>query len=219
MEAPAPDDIKTSHPGVIETILAENAPVKAGDVIVKLVGNKPIEAEIARITRDEKRAQNQIAAATKRRAAAQAAGNEDAETAAETELANRRKTLAAKQELLATKTTELDSFLIHAPSNGTFTPVSKLGKKIEADDVVGKLQREASAAATFKAADSRPFVANASIEVAIGKGEQQVTCTITEVQPGSVKVACPADPVLTEGTEVTLKVPAAGPEAVPAPAP
>jgi hypothetical protein len=207
---------------VIETILAENASVKAGDVIVKLVGNKPIEAEIARITRDEKRAQNQIDAATKRRAAAQAAGNEDAETAAETELANRRKTLAAKQELLATKTTELDSFLIHAPSNGTFTPVtpvSKLGKKIEADDVVGKLQREASAAATFKVADSRPFVANASIEVAIGKGEQQVTCTITEVQPGSVKVACPADPVLTEGTEVTLKVPAAGPEAVPAHAP
>jgi len=214
METPAPDDIKTSGPGQIETILGENAAVKAGDVIVKLVGDKPIEAEIASATLGVKRAQDQIDAVTKRRDAAQAAGNQ----AAETELADRQKTLAAKQALLATKTTELDKFLLHAPSDGAFTPAGKLGQKVAAGDVVAKLQRDASAVATFKVADTRPFAANASIEVAVAKGEQHVTCTIALVQADSVKVACPADPALAEGTEVTLKVPgASAPEHAPAP--
>jgi hypothetical protein len=213
LETPAPDEVKLTQPGQIETILPDNATVKAGDVIVRLVGDKPLEAEIAGISRDTKRLQAQLDAWTKRLETAQTSGNKAGEAAAEAELADRKKTMAAKQDLLATKTTALDKFLLHAERSGTFTPASKPGQKVAADDVVAKIQHEAAPSATFKVGDAKPFAANASIELSVGKGEQHVTCTIAEVQPDSVKVVCPADPALVSDADVTLK-----PAPAPAPA-
>jgi biotin carboxyl carrier protein len=209
METAAADELKATRAGEIETILADSVAVKAGDVIVKLVGDKPIEADIARLSRDEKRLQAQIELWTKRRDAAQAAGNQAAEAAAETALAGRQKTLATKQRQLEAKTKALDKFLIHAPSSGTFTPVSKLGQKVDADAVVAKIQRDATPVATFKVTDVKPFTANASVELAVGEVEQRVTCTIAEVQSDSIKVTCPIDPALTDGAAVTLQIAAA----------
>jgi multidrug efflux pump subunit AcrA (membrane-fusion protein) len=212
-----------SRAGVIETILAANTAVKTGDVIVKIVGNKPIEAEITGLTRDEKRARDLIDAVQRRLAAAQAASNKAAEAAAQTELAERQKTVAAKQDQLAAKTAELDKFLVHAPSDGSFTPAAKPGAKVAAEAVVAKIQRDVTTSATFKVTDARPFTVKASIAVGVGKGEQRVTCTIAEVQPSSVKVTCPADPALVEGTDVTLALsgitPESPPGSAPAPAP
>jgi hypothetical protein len=216
MEMPSADDVKSTGPGVIETIQDE-AVVKAGDVIVRFVGDKPLAAEIESITISEKRVQDQIDACIKWRDAAHAASNTAAEAAAETDIADRQKTMAVKQGLLATKTTELEKFLIHARSNGTFTPVSKPGQKVAANDVVARIQRGVTPVATFKVRDATPFVANASIEVTVGKDEQRVTCTIAEVQPDSVKVACPLiDPTAPwpEGTDVTLARPIPKPPSV-----
>jgi hypothetical protein len=206
METSAPDEIKLARSGQIETILADGTAVKAGDVVVRLYGDKPIEAEIAVVSGSVTRLQAQIGTLTKRRDTAQAAGNKAAEAGAEADLAERQKVLAAKQELLSTDTANLEKYLIHAPDSGTFTPVAKIGQKLAADSVVAKLQREAVATATFRIADTSPFTANANVEVSVGTGEQRVTCTIAEVQPSSVKVTCPVDPALTDGTAVTLKV-------------
>jgi hypothetical protein len=210
MEVPEPDDVKAVRAGVIQTILADKAAVKTGDVIVKLVGDKPIEAELFNIARDQKRLQDQIDTYTRRRDAARAAGNKAAENAAQNEIDARQKTLVAKQTQLAAKTVELDKYLIHAPNHGTFAPAVKLGQKIAADDVIATIQRDAVPVATFKVADLAPFPRNASAELAVGKGELRVTCTVAEIQSEatSIKVICPVDPALTAGTDVTLKVPA-----------
>lgn len=209
METPSPDDIKTTRAGQIETILADKSVVKDHDVVVKLVGDKPIEAERAGLMRDQKRLQDQIDAATKKLNVALAAGNKNAETAAQNELAAKQTLLAAKQGQLATKTADLDKFLLYAPSAGTFTPAAKLGQKVALDLVVARLQRDATPFATFKLPDTKPFSVNMSVDLAVGAGDLHLACAVTEVQPDGIKVACPPDPVLVEGADVTLKLPAA----------
>jgi len=217
LETPSPDDVKLTRAGVVENILADKTVVKEGDIIMRLVGDKPIEAELGALGRDQKRLKDLIEAATKRRDAASAAGNKAAEAAATTEIGDRQKTLAVKEGLLAKKTSDLDNFLIHAPASGVFSPGVKPGQKVAADAVVAKVQRDAIPTAIFKVANTRPFAANASVEVAIGKGEQRATCTIADVQPDGVKVTCPAEPALTDGVDVTLNAPLTTSPEAPAP--
>jgi predicted deacylase len=116
------------------------------------------------------------------------------------------KALTLMQHQLADRTTELDSFLIHAHSGGTFHPIVRSGQQVSADSVVAEIQPTIPIA-TFHIDDPQPFAVNASVELAICKGEQRVTCTIVDVQPDSVKVSCPAHPPLAEGTAVALKPP------------
>jgi hypothetical protein len=210
MELPAPDEITLAAPGVVETILADKSVVKDGDVMVKLVGDKPVEAEITGATRELKSLQDKLDATSKKRDAAKTAGNKASEAQAETELADRQKALGTKKDLLAAKTAELEKFLIHAKGAGTFTPSAKQGQKLTAHAVVATLQRDAMPIATFKVTDPKPFTANASVDLVIGKSEQHVVCTVAEVQGDSVKVGCPADPALTDGADVTLKLPVGG---------
>jgi hypothetical protein len=216
MDVPPPDDIKTTRAGLIETIVADKTPVKAGEPVVRLVGDRPIEAEIAALTRDEKKIEDLIDAATNRRDTAQGAGNKADETKATAEITDRQKALTAKRSQLATRTTDLAKFLIPASSNGTVQQVAKQGQKVAADDIVARLERDAAPGATFAVTDATTFATNTSVELAVGKGEQHVTCTIADVQPDSIKVTCPADPALSEGTAVTLKVPGT-PAETPAP--
>jgi biotin carboxyl carrier protein len=213
LETPPADDVKATRNGVIETIMADKSAVKAGDVVVKLVGDKPIEAELASIGRDVKRLQDAIEATTKRRDAAQAAGNKAAEAKEQAQLDTQNKNLANKQDAQANKTTELDKFLIHAPSGGTFTPSVKLGKRIAANDVVATIQRDPTPIAMFKVPDVQSFAVDSSVELGVGTGEQRVVCNISLIQDGSLKVVCPTDPALTEGADVTLKTTRSRPEA------
>ncbi|HET7504034.1 MAG TPA: hypothetical protein VFK02_23600, partial [Kofleriaceae bacterium] len=217
MEAPAPEDIKSPRTGVIETILADQTAVKTGEPVVKFVGDKPIEAEIAALTRDEKKLRDLIDAATRRRDSAQASGSKADEAKATAEIAEREKTLSTKRDQLSTKTTDLDKFQIHAAANGVFSPVARTGQKVPVDAVVARLQGDPTPSATFAITDPTKFATNTSIDIAVGKGEQRVTCTIAEVQPDNLKVSCPADPAIPEGTDVTLRLPGAA-AAPPAPA-
>jgi len=207
LELPAAEVIKVARAGVIETILADKSVVKDGDVMVKLVGDKPVEAEITAATRELKTLQDKLDATTKKLDAARAAGNKASETQAEAEMTERQKVLDTKKDQLTAKTAELEKFLIHAKGNGTFSPSVKQGAKVAVDAPVATLQRDATPIATFKVSDAKPFAAEASVELAIGKSEQHVTCTVAEVQADSVKVSCPADPALTDGADVTLKLP------------
>ncbi len=211
LEQPAVDEIRVARAGVVETILADKAAVKDGDVMVKLVGDKPIEAEITGLTRELKGLQDKLDATTKKLATAKGAGNKAAAAQAEADLAERQKALETKKTQLTAKTAELEKYLIHAKGNGEFTPVAKQGQKLAANAVVAKLQREATPVATFKVTDAAAFPANASVELALGSGEQRIGCSVAEVQGDSVKVMCPADPALSEGADVTLKLPAAAP--------
>jgi hypothetical protein len=209
MTTAAAEDVKVGRAGVIETIQADKFTASAGDVLVRLVGDRPLEAELTGIAHDAKKLQDAIDAATKRRDAAQAAGNKADEAKATTEIADRQKTLTTKQSQLDAKRTEIDNFVIHAASNGTFTPSVKQGQKVTADALIGTLQRDAVPVATFAITDGKPFSVDASVDVTVGKAGPNVVCKVAEVQPTSLKVTCPADPALTDGADVTLKSTAA----------
>ncbi|HET9623443.1 MAG TPA: hypothetical protein VFP84_18850, partial [Kofleriaceae bacterium] len=206
--APAPDDLKVAKAGSIENIL-DATHVAAGDVVIRLVGDRPIEAQLDTLRKDLGKLKDQLEAATKKRDAAAPA----TQAAADADVAARQKALDAKQAQISTKQSELDAFVITAPANGAFTPSGKAGQKVGASDVVGKLQRDALPSVTFKVADPKAFTASAPVTVVAN--HQPVSCTVADVAADSIKVACPADPMLTDGADVTLAVPAAG-SAVPA---
>jgi hypothetical protein len=219
LEKPAPEAAHITRAGVIETVLADKSVVKERDVVVKLVGDKPLEAELAALSRDQLRLQVLIDAANKRLDAAQGANNKAATAAVQAEVNDRRKSLETKQNQFATKTSDLDTFLIHAPAAGTFSPTVKLGQKVPANGLVGHVERDPIPVATFKLASTKTFAANASVEVGVRKGEQRINCTVADVQADSVKVICPVDPELVEGADVTLAAPAATTTAPSEPAP
>jgi len=218
LETPQATEIKTGRAGVIETILGDKTTVKEGDVVAKFVGDKPIEAERSALVRDQKRLQDQIEAISKRLANAQTAGNKSAENAAQAELATKQGQLATKQGLYATKTADLERFMLYAPGAGSFAPQIKQGQKVAADATIGKLQRESTPVVRFKITDAKPFALQSAVELSVGKDGMHVNCTVADIQPDSVKVTCPAEPSLTEGSDVTLKVPGAPTPIAPEPA-
>jgi hypothetical protein len=219
LEAPDPEEVKVTRPGVIELIPAGDTQVKETEVIAKLKGNKPLEAQSNAMNNDLTRQRALLEAATRRFDTAHAAGNKAAETTAQTEITDRRKIIAAKESSYNAKRADLDTYLIHAPRNGTFVPSVKVSTAVAADAVIGKLVREPIPVATFKLGNTHSFAGNGSVEVSIRKGEQRLTCTVADVQLDSVKVVCPVDPELTEGTEVALLTPGAATAAPPEPPP
>jgi len=219
LETPEPEDVKVMRQGVLESIPATDTPVKETEVIAKLKGNKPLEAQVNAMTNDLTRQRALLDAAAKVFDTAHAAGNKAREAAAQAEVTERRKLIANKESALNAKRADLDTYQVRAPKNGTFVPAAKLNVPVAADAVIGKLQREPIPVATFKLGSTHSFAGNGSVEIAIHKGEQRVTCTVVDVQSDSVKVVCPVDPDLTEGLEVALQLPAAASAAPPEPPP
>ena len=194
--APDAEDIKAAHAGTIETILAEK-PVKAEEVVVRITGDRPIEALISSMTRDETKLSAQVDAATKANAA---------------DLDTKKKALDDKRDQIAAKKKELTGFALQAPHDGKFTPAVKNGVKISEDDVLGKLERDPQPTATFQL-DTTPFAALTSASVTTAAGAAPISCTIEDRKPASMKVTCPADAGLTDGASVTLQLPGAAPAA------
>ncbi|HEX3482572.1 MAG TPA: hypothetical protein VHT91_46470 [Kofleriaceae bacterium] len=219
LETPDPEDVKVMRQGLIESIPAGDTAVKDAEVIAKLKGYKPLEAQVNAMTNDLNRQHALLDAAAKVFEAAHAAGNKAKEAAAQAEVTERRKLVSNKQSALTAKRADLDTYQVRAPRNGTFVPSTKPNTTVAADTVIGKLQREPIPVATFKLGSTRSFASNGSVEISIHKGEQRVTCTVADVQSDSVKVVCPSDPDLTEGLEVALLAPAAASAAPPEPPP
>lgn len=219
LETPDPEDIKVMRQGVIESISATDTAVKETEVIAKLKGYKPLEAQVNAMNNDLTRQHGLLDAAVKVFEAAHNAGNKAKEAAAQSEVAERRKLIGNKESALNAKRADLDTYQVRAPRNGTFSPATKPNAAVVADSVIGKLKRDPIPVATFKLGNTHSFAANGSVEISIRKGEQRVTCTVADVTLDSVKVVCPVDPDLTEGLEVMLQPPAAASAAPPEPPP
>jgi hypothetical protein len=220
LETPDPEDVKVMRQGVIESIPAGDTAVKETEVIAKLKGYKPLEAQVNAMNNDLTRQRGLLDAAIKVFEAAHAAGNKAKETAAQSEVAERRKLIGNKESAFNAKRADLDTYQVRAPRNGTFSPSTKPNAAVVADSVIGKLKRDPIPVATFKLGNTHSFAGNGSVEIAIHKaGEQRVTCTVADVTIDSVKVVCPVDPDLTEGLEVALQAPAAASAAPPEPPP
>jgi len=127
------------------------------------------------------------------------------------EIANRQMQLTTKEDQLEASTADLDQFLIHAPCSGTFVAVAKLGRRVAANDVVARIQSYVTPVAVFKIADATLFAKQASVAVTVDGGARRLSCTVAEVHLDTVKVVCPRDAELDDGTKITLELPAVPP--------
>ncbi len=200
-EQPPAAELKAPGAGTLEMIAANDSDVKAGAVIAALVGHKPIETEIANLTKDVDKRQGEVAQAEKDRDAAEAAGNKPGVTAAEKKIDDRKKALDATQAKLAAKTADLAKLVVKAPSDGKVAAVAKANAKVTANDVVAKLTPPPVLVTTFKTT-SQPVTADARVLLAVKGAEQKLSCKVVAVDNGT-KIACPHD-AAPEGTEVTF---------------
>jgi hypothetical protein len=204
-----PVEVKPLVSGQLAELGPTDKPVKAGDVVARMVGYKPIAAEVAALQEDvDKRLPAEIAAAEKERDDAKAAGNKGAEAAADARVAERRKRLDGKQSALTAKQAELDKYVIKAVGEGTIVPVAKANSRVSADDVLVKLVRTATLTARFELPTGRSFSVDSSVQlVAKGKEGQKANCLVAAIEQGQLKIQCGNDSGLTEGAEVSLVIP------------
>jgi hypothetical protein len=201
-EQPAVLELKPSVAGQLEMVAANDATVKAGDVVFALAGHKPIETEIANLSKDiDKRLQPDVAKAEHDRDAAEQAGNKPAVTAAEKRIDTAKKALDDAQGKVAAKTADLGKFVVKASTEGKVTAVAKANAKVTANDVVAKLAPGAMLVATFKKTDPA-VAADARVLLAVKGSEQKLSCKVVDASNGT-KIACPHD-AAPEGSEVTF---------------
>jgi hypothetical protein len=201
-ETPAPVEVKAPTAGQIDTIAAD-AQVTAGDVVVALVGHKPIETEVTGIAHDiDKRLKPDLEQAQKDRATLEAAGNKPALAAADKKIQDKQKALDEKQAKLDARKLELARYVVRAPAPGKVSASVKPNAKVGANDVVAKLVRAPVLAATFEST-SQPVLDDARVLLAVKGSDKKLSCVVMSTGAGGTKIGCPGD-AASEGTEVTF---------------
>ncbi len=193
-------DVKPTASGRIETLVPDG-PVADNAVIATFAGAKPLQTEIAALSKDiDKRLPGEIDQAQKDIDAATTANNKTQLAAAQARLADRQKSLADKQAKLTAKQADLDKLEIKAPSSGAVKAKAKVGTQVTANDAVFSLTQPALRIATFATADGA--TANARVLLVNKADGKQLSCTVASVDPGAIAIACPTDAAV-EGAEVT----------------
>lgn len=205
LDTPPAQELK-SPAGTIETIEVADKDVKAGDVLVTLVGAKALTAELAKLQAEIDKGTPAIEAAQKELADAQQKENNAAGvTAAQAKIDRTKKPIDDKKATLAKKQGDLDKLTVKAQTDGKLVTTAKAGQKVVADEVVGSVARPTVPTATFKIPPTVKLAADGN--VSLTAAEKTVVCTVTDAQTESIKVTCPADSGLANGADVTFKFP------------
>ena len=205
LETPAAQDIKVAA-GALETVEANDKDVKGGDVVATLDGAKGLATEIAALQKAVDAGTPAIAAAQKELADAQQKENNAAGvTAAQAKFERVKKPFDDKKATIAKKQADLDKLTVKSPGDGKLATTAKVGQKVAADEVIGKITRATVSVATFKIPPTTKIGADGN--VSITAGDKTVVCTVSDAQSESIKVTCPADSGLADGADVKLKLP------------
>ena len=207
-ETPAAIDLKPSTAQTLESIVAKDT-VKKGDVVAYFVGHTGTEKQIAALQKDIERSKKDLDDAQKKLETAQAGGNQPAITAAENQVKARKQSFDDKNKTFATRSAELEKYVLLAPADGKVVAVAKANTRVVPSDVVARIERAAMLVATFKSASSASTGATAVVK---SKDGRIVSCRVIEVGDAGAKISCPTDAVKA-GLEVALDhVEAAAPE-------
>lgn len=192
------DHVEVDRAGVIAAI-EDLGPIAKGTKVVSLSG-AAIDADIARAERRLRRLRAQHDALLEQIPLLQNRGDNDRAAQASAEVRDLIHQLADTQRELNVKSAELAPLEFFAPSSGRFIPLARTAQVVFAGMVVGRIEHE-RLVATFVRDRSAREVGD-PIDVAGARGT--VTCTVAELQPDRVKVACPADSTLADGAVVRL---------------
>jgi hypothetical protein len=204
-ETPPTVEVKAPAAAVIESVTAEKS-VKKDQVVVWFTGGKVAAAQLDAAQKDHDKYAKEVTAA-KLLLDAAVANNSPTATDAQAKLEKATKALAPKKEALDKRQAAADKVSIKAAADGDVTITAKPGK-VNEGDVLFSLAPAPVLTATFAASDTvklDPAIkADSAVYVAIkGSETSKLTCTATEVNEKSIKVACPKDPT-NENAEVSL---------------
>lgn len=197
-----PKTILALFPGTIEWIEASDKDVKPSDVIVKLRGAKPLEAQVAALTKELEKRKQELDAAVQARDAAETDAAKERAAAKVTTL---EKVYGERNEALTKKIDQLEPFLVRPPIEGKLTVTSKVGTQIPENTPVATVLSPPVPSATFKLPEG--VGQEVGVEVALNQGKKVLTCTVAEFEPGSIRMTCPPETGAEVGAEVKWILP------------
>ncbi len=205
LETPAAQDIKAPA-GALESVEANDKDVKAGDVVATLLGAKGLATEIAALQKAVEAGTPASETAQKELSDAQQKENNAAGViAAQAKVERVKKPFEDKKATISKKQADLAKLTIKSPGDGKLATTAKVGQKLAADEVIGKITRATVPVATFKIPPTTKIGADGN--VSITAGDKTVVCTVSDAQSESIKVTCPADSGLADGADVKLMLP------------
>jgi hypothetical protein len=205
MSAGKPETILALFAGKIDWIEAEGKQVQSGDVIMKLQGHKQLEAEVASLTREVERARTEREAAYQARDATPSA-NEAAFTKAEAKAQAADRVLNTKADQLTRKAEQVEPLYVRLNIDGTLQKVlRKVGDRIPENTPIAIIQQPPAPSATFKI--PADFKTDRGVAAPLKVGERFVACEVADWEPKQLRVVCPSDQNLAEGTAVAWELP------------
>jgi len=208
LETPPAQEIKAPA-GALESIEPADKEVKGGDVIATLVGAKALTTELDKLRADIDKATPAIEAATKELSDAQQKENNEAGVkAAQAKLDRVKKPVEDKQATVVKKQADLEKLIVKTTIDGKLVlpnPAPKAGDKVTADQVIATVQKPTVPVATFKIPPGTKVGADGNLT--INAGGKTVVCTVSDAQAETIKVTCPADSGLADGTDVKFTLP------------
>ena len=184
---------------------AVGAPVKAGDVIVRLAAPARIEAKVAELDYDiSKRVPAEIKRYQEQAAAARTGGNEAVAKGLDAKAEERSKRLTEKQAERAKFDTELAALVVKAEAAGTVKKTTAKGAQVAAGAVVATVEQAAMLTGEVTL-DGTKLTAGATVKVASkSAADQQADCAVTAVDGAKVSFACATDSGWADGTDVQI---------------
>ena len=208
LETPPAQEIKAPA-GTIESIEPADKEVKGGDVIATLVGAKALNTELDKLRADIDKGTPAIEAATKDLSDAQQKENNEAGVkAAQAKLDRVKKPIEDKKATVVKKQADLDKLIVKTTIDGKLAlpdPAPKAGDKVTADQIIATVQKPTVPVATFKIPAGTKVGADGN--VTINAGGKTVVCTVSDAQAETIKVTCPPDSGLADGTDVKFTLP------------
>jgi hypothetical protein len=198
LERPAATDLSSLTAGAVESVETNDKMVKADDVVIRLVGAKALETDLAAMQKDIDRVKGELDKATGELAAAK---DDAAKAKAQATVTDRQKSLDDKQAKMTAKAAELAKFVIKAPVDGRLSTAAKVGQKVAATEAIAKLAPMPVLAVVLK---DPSLTVGSAVTLAIKDNEKRLACTVASVEGDSAKVTCPAEPAVENGTDVTL---------------
>jgi hypothetical protein len=204
MSSGRPKTILSYWAGTIEWIDGSGKELKTNDVIVKLAGYKPLEAQVAALEKEQQKILADREAAYQARDALSPT-DEAAMKKAQAKIDAAEKAANTKADQLQKKTDQLEKHYVRLNVDGTVTPLRKVGEKLGENAQVATVVPSSEPSATFKIPPNYKF--EIGVAMPLGLGERLVTCQVADWEPEKLRITCPPDSGVTEGAAVTWQIP------------
>ena len=204
VNAGAAKTILAVFPGTIEWIEANDKDAKSGDVIVKMAGYRPLEAQISVLKKEAGKLQNELDDAITARDTA--TGADEATTKKlQAKAAAAEKAANEKAEQLLRKTEQIEKLYVRLTLDGKLTTLKKVGEKLPENTPVASVQPPPMASATFKVPPAMRI--EVGLTTALRLGEKLLTCEVVESEEEKLRIICPNEPDFVEGAPVSWQLP------------